>query len=266
MHTTQVGSHTVAFDDSGTGQPVLFINGLASNRMGWWKQVDVFSQKYRVINMDNRDAGDSAPGMGPYSIADMAGDTAGLIQNLDLGATYIVAISMGGMIALELAIRYPQLVNKLVLASTTAGGPQSVNAKPEILALLMDVEGESIEARVRRIYPQLASEGYMDAHPEDLEQIVKDSLARPMTPEGYQRQLGAIMGHATQGVAGQLDKISTPTLVLHGDDDPLVPYPNGQFLAEHIPGARLVTFPGVGHLLMIEAAEKFNREVMAFLG
>jgi pimeloyl-ACP methyl ester carboxylesterase len=266
MHTTRVGSHTVAYDDTGAGQPVLFISGLASTRMSWRKQIEVFSRKYRVINMDNRDAGDSAPGVGPYSIADMAADTAGLIQNLELGATHIIAISMGGMIALELAIRYPHLVNKLVLVSTTAGGPQSVNAKPEILALLINVDGESNEARVRRIYPQLTGEGYMAAHPEDLEQIVKNSLDKPITLEGYQRQLGAVMGHASVGAAGQLDKISAPTLVLHGDADPLVPYPNGQFLAGHIPGAQLVTFPGVGHLLMIEAAERFNREVLAFLG
>jgi 3-oxoadipate enol-lactonase len=266
MSTTQVGSHTVAYDDRGTGHPVLFMSGLSSTRLAWWKQIDAFSQKYRVINMDNRDAGDSAPSVGPYTIADMAGDTSGVIQNLNLGPTHIIGISMGGMIAQELAIRYPQLVDKLVLVSTTAGGPTGVNAKPEIAALLVRPEEEDLETRVRRTFTAIAGEDYMAAHPDDLDHIVSNSIAKPMTLEGYQRQLGACMGHFGVGTAGQLGKINAPTLVLHGVDDPLIPYPNGQFLAEHIPGARLASFPGVGHLLMIEAPEEFNHEVIEFLG
>lgn len=265
MNTTQVGSHTVAYDERGAGHPVLFMSGLSSTRLAWWKQIDIFSQKYRVINMDNRDAGDSYPGEGPYTIADMAADTAGLIQNLNLGATHIIGISMGGMIAQELAIRYPQLVDKLVLVSTTAGGPAAVNAKPEIAALLVRQE-EDLETRVRRTFTAIAGEGYMAAHPEDLDHIVTNSIEKPMTLEGYQRQLGACFGHFGVGTAGQLGKITAPTLVLHGVDDPLIPYPNGQFLAEQVPEARLASFPGVGHLLMIEAPEEFNHEVIEFLG
>ena len=113
------------------------MSGLGSTRLGWWKQIKPFAKKFRVINMDNRDAGDSALGTGPYTIADMADDVAGVIRNLHLGRTHIVGILMGGMIAQELAIRYPELVDKLVLVATTAGGPASVNAKPEIAALLM---------------------------------------------------------------------------------------------------------------------------------
>lgn len=266
MNTTQVGSHTVAFDERGAGHQVLFMSGLSSSRLAWWKQIDVFAQKYRVINMDNRDAGDSSPGVGPYTIADMAADTAGLIQNLNLGATHIIGISMGGMIAQELAIRYPHLVDRLVLVSTTAGGPTAVNAKPEIAVLLVRPEQEDLETRVRRTFTAIAGEGYMAAHPEDLDHIVKNSIEKPMTLEGYQRQLGASFGHFSVGTAGQLSQITAPTLVLHGMDDPLIPYPNGQFLAEHIPGARLASFPGVGHLLMIEAPEEFNNEVIEFLG
>jgi len=74
------------------------------------------------------------------------------------------------------------------------------------------------------------------------------------------------MGHWRQGTADRLDKILAPTLVIHGDHDPLIPYPNGKYLAEHINGARLITFAGVGHIPMIEAPERFNREVLEFLG
>lgn len=265
MATTQVGSHTVYYDECGTGHPVLFINGLGSTRLGWWKQIEPFSMKYRVINMDNRDAGDSALGTGPYTIADMAEDSAGVIKNLNLGRTHIIGISMGGMIAQELAIRYAELVDKLVLVSTTAGGASNVNPKPEITALLLSAE-EDIATRVRRTFMTIAGEGYMAAHPQDLDRIVEHAITKPMSPESYMRQLGACMVHLRQGVADQLARITAPTLVIHGDYDPLVPYPNGQYLAEHIQGARLSTFPGVGHIVPIEAPEQFNRQVIEFLG
>ena len=183
MPTTQVGSHTVYYDDRGTDHALLLLSGLGSTRLGWWKQIEPFSARYRVINMDNRDAGDSALGTGPYTIADMAEDVAGVIQNLKLGPTHVVGISMGGMITQELAVRHPEFVDKLVLVSTTAGGPTSVNAKPEIVALLMHVGEEDIETRVRRTFTLIAGEGYMAAHPEDMEQIVKNATTKPMSLE-----------------------------------------------------------------------------------
>ena len=266
MPTTLVGSHTVYYDEFGAGHPLILISGLGSTRLGWWKQIKPFAEKFRVINLDNRDAGDSALGMSPYTIADMADDVAGVIKNLHLGRTHIVGISMGGMITQELALRHPGLVAKLVLVGTTAGGPTGVNAKPEVAALLMRSGGEDIETRVRRTFTVIAGEGYMANHPEDLDQIVKFALAKPMSLESYQRQLGACLLHFSKGTAERLAQITVPTLVVHGDTDPLIPYPNGKFLAEHIKGARLITFPGVGHLSIIESPEQFNREVIEFLG
>lgn len=265
MSTLQVGSHVVYYDEFGAGHPLILISGLGGTRLGWWNQIEPFAQKFRVINLDNRDAGDSALGTRPYTIADMADDVAGVIKNLNLGRTHIVGISMGGMIAQELAICHPESVDELVLVATTAGGPTIVNAKPEIAALLIRSESEDAEARVRRTYTAIAGKNYMAEHPEDLDHIVKNAFAKPMSLESYQRQLGACMAHFRQGTTDRLGQIAAPTLVAHGDYDPLIPYPNGQYLAEHIPGARLSTYPGVGHLLMIEAPERFNREVMEFL-
>jgi 3-oxoadipate enol-lactonase len=266
MPATQVGSHTVYYDEFGAGHPLILLIGFASTRLFWWKQLQPFAKKFRVINMDNRDAGDSALCASPYTIADMAGDVAGVIKNLNLGRTHIVGISMGGMIAQELAIRHPELVDRLVLVATTAGGPTGVKAKPEVAALLMRNEGKDGEMRLRRIFSLIAGEGYMAKHLEDLYQIVKYSFAKPMPLEAYKRQLGAGMMYQSQGVADRLAQITAPTLVIHGDYDPLIPYPNGKYLAEHIKGARLSTHPGVGHLVMIESPERFNREVIEFLG
>ena len=266
MSTTQVGSHTVYYDEFGMGHPLILISGLSRSRLIWWKQLEPFAKKFRVINMDNRDAGDSALGTGPYTIADMAGDVAGVIKNLNLGRTHIVGISMGGMIAQELAIRYPELVDRVVLVATTAGGPTGVGAKPEVIASMMINIGEDTETSLRRILPLIVGEGYFANRPEDLDQIVKDSLAKPMSLKSYNRQLGAVMVYFSQGVADRLTQITAPTLVIHGDYDLLVPYPNGKYLAEQIKGARLSTYPGVGHLVMIESPERFNREVIEFLG
>ena len=266
MPTTQVGSHSVYYDEQGTGHPLLLLTGLGSNRLGWWKQVEPLSNEYRVINMDHRDSGDSALGTGPYTIADMADDAAGVIRNLNLSPAFVMGISMGGFVSLELAIRHPELVEKLVLVSTSAGGATNVSAQPEILALLMRAESEDIETRVRRTYTTIAGPGYMQTHPQDLDQSVRNATSKPMSLESYQRQLGACMIHLGSGAADRLSQISVPTLVIHGDYDPLVPYENGKYLAGHIKRARLSTYPGVGHLPPIEMPERFNREVIEFLG
>lgn len=264
MPTTQVGSQTIYYDEHGTGNPVLLIPGLGSTRFSWWKQIEPLSQKSHVIGLDNRDAGDSAPGRGPYTIADLADDAASVLQNLNLGPMFVMGWSMGGCIAQELVLRHPALVEKLILVATSAGGRTSVLATPEIGALLLRNASEDIETRVRRTSPLLAGQGYMLAHPEDLDQLVRQAQAKPMALESYQRQLGAVM---TWGGAGdRLCQFAVPTLVIHGDADPLVPYANGQHLAAQIPNAKLSTYPGVGHLVPIEAADRFNREVIEFLG
>ena len=261
MPTTQVGSHTVAYDDCGAGHPLLLITGLGGTRFGWWKQFEPFSRTFRVLNMDNRDAGDSALGTGPYTIADMAGDVAGVIRNLNLGPTYVAGISMGGFISLELAIRYPDLVEKLILIATSAGGKTHVNPSLEMRLLLLNTE-KDVEKRVRNVYPKIAAPGYMKAHPEDLDHIIQVAKSKPMSPASYKRQLDAVMKH---DAAQRLDQIIAPTLVVHGECDPLVPYANGKYLAAHIQGARFSSYPGVGHLVTIESPERFNREVLQFL-
>jgi pimeloyl-ACP methyl ester carboxylesterase len=263
MPTIQAGSQCIYYDENGIGHPLFLIPGFSNSRLTWWKQIEPLSKKYRVVSIDNRDAGDSAPGTGPYTIPDMADDAAGLIQSLHLNTTYVLGWSMGGFIALELALRYPGLVKKLILVSTSAGGPTHIPPTPEIANLLKPIANEDIEQSVRRIFPSLAAPGYMQSHPEDLDQVVCYAKARPMRLESYQRQLGAVM--AWGGVSHQLNQITAPTLVLHGDVDPLIPYGNGQHLSTHITGSKFLTYTRVGHLPPIEAQERFNRDVMDFL-
>jgi len=265
MPTTRVGSQTIYYDEYGAGHPLLLIHGLGSTRLGWWKQIEPLSCTYRVIAMDCRDSGESAPGNAPYTIEDMADDAAGVIQNLNLGAAFVTAISMGGFIALHLAVRHPARVKKLILVSTSAGGATHVNPAPEIAATLIRDPQVDIETRTRHTFSLISGPGYMQAHPADLDRIVEHAQAKPMSLEAYQRQLGAVISHTAGGVRERLGEIRVPTLVIHGDVDPLVPCANGQALAAGIPNAKLSTYAGVGHLPTIEATERFNREVREFL-
>jgi 3-oxoadipate enol-lactonase len=261
--TAAIESHAIYYDEQGSGHPLLLVPGLGSTRLGWWKQIGPLSQKLHAINIDNRDAGDSTLSRGPYTIADMADDAAGVLQHLDIGPAHVMGWSMGGFIALELVARHPALVQKLILVATSAGGPTAVRATPEIGALLLRNESEDIDTRVRRTFPVLAGDGYMLAHPDDLAQLVRHAQAKPMTIDAYQRQLGAVINWG--GIRDRLADIAAPTLVIHGDDDPLIPYVNGQHLAAQIANTKLSTYPGVGHLVPIEAPERFNREVLEFL-
>jgi pimeloyl-ACP methyl ester carboxylesterase len=263
MPTVKLGSQAVFYEEHGKGHPLLLIPGLGSTRSAWWKQFKPLSQKLHVIALDNRDAGESSPGLAPYSIADMAQDAAGLLRELDLGPAHVMGWSMGGFIAQELAHGNPGLVEKLILVATSSGGEAHVRPAPEIGALLLRSESEGIGARVRRIYPSLAGPGYMAANPGDLDQIVSHAEAKPMALESYQRQLGAVM--KWKGIGHELARLAMPVLVMHGDADLLIPHVNGQRLAASIPNAKLSTYAGVGHLVPIEAPGRFNREVIEFL-
>ena len=262
MPLLEIKSHSTWYDEHGSGPPLLLIPGLGASRLSWWKQIEPLSRHYRVISIDNRDAGDSAHATAPYSIGELAEDAAQVIEALDLGPTYVMGWSMGTFIAQELTLQHRDLVEKLILVAGSAGGPTQTRAAPEIAALLRRTETEPIEARVRRTYPLLTAPGYMELHPEDLDRLVWSQRAKPMPFLCYQRQLGAIINWP--GVGPRLPQIRTPTLVIHGDLDPLVPYPNGQYIASQIPKARLSTYVGVGHLPPIEAPEPFNRDVEFF--
>ena len=264
MPVVPVGSHSVYYEEYGAGHPLVLIAGLSHSRLVWWKQIEQLSRRYRVITPDNRDAGDSAPGTGPYSIADMASDMKGLIQHLDLGPVYLLGWSMGGYISLEMSLRYPGCVDKLILVATSAGGPSHIPPTPEMTTALFPRENENIEALLQRINPILAGPGYMESHPEDLEQMISHGRAKTMSRKSFQRQFAAIT--SWKGVSDRLDQITIPALVVHGNTDPLVPYPNGRYLASHIKGAKFLTYQNVGHLLPVEATERFNTDIMEFFG
>lgn len=243
---------------------ILLITGLASNRLGWYNQFKEFGGLYRTVALDNRDVGDSDPSTDNYSVADMAGDTALFIKALKIENAYVVGISMGGFIALELTLRHPELVRKLVLVSTSGGGLTNVPANPRLWPTFLTLRNQKIERDelIRRVFTLITGPGYAANHPEEMRELIALSGYNPITPQGYNRQLRACLLH---NAAFRLDQIKVPTLVIHGNKDPLVPLANGRRLARKIAGAKINIYPGVGHLPIIEDFARFNRDVLAFL-
>jgi pimeloyl-ACP methyl ester carboxylesterase len=255
-----------AYDEVGPHEPVrtvFLLCGIGAKRQGWYKQLPVLGGRFRTLALDYRDVGDSDAASEPYGIGDLADDTAGLADALGIRQAALVGISMGGFVALELTLRRPELVEKLVLVVTSAGGPSHVSASREIIALLMpgDEDVETGEG-ARRVCSAVAAPGFAGRHPEEIDTFVEIARHNPMTREAYLRQLQACRAH---DVSARLVEIGVPTLVIHGEVDPLVRVQNGRLLAERIRGAELIVYADTGHIPEVERVEEFNRDLLAFL-
>ena len=252
-----VGGRRLAYEEMSPPDPeatVLLLCGIGAKRQGWYKQLHVLGRRFRTLALDYRDVGDSDAATAPYAIADLAEDVASLAGRLGIERASLIGISMGGFIALELAVRCPGLVDKLVLVVTSAGGSTHVSTSPEIMRLLMpgDEEVETGEG-ARRVCAAVAAPGFAERHPQEIDTFVAIARHRPMHRDAYLRQLQACRAH---DVTDRLDRIRAPTLVLHGDVDPLVPVENGRLLAGRIPGATLVVYADTGHIPEVERAER----------
>jgi pimeloyl-ACP methyl ester carboxylesterase len=263
----QIAGRKLAYEEVSPAQPqatILLLTGLASKRQAWYNQLAEFGRYYRTIALDHRDVGDSDEVTAPYTIKDQADDAAALLKALAIPKAHIIGISMGGFISLELTLRHPALVNKLVLVSTSAGGLTNVPASPKLWPtfFLPRRSNPDVGAQARKIYSRIMGPGYGIQHPDIMEEIAQIARYRPMSAEAFRRQFRAVLSH---DVVKRLEQIHVPTLVIHGDRDPLVPLANGRKLARRIAGAKMIIYSGVGHIPIIEQATEFNRDVLAFL-
>jgi 3-oxoadipate enol-lactonase len=262
----EVSGRRLAFDEVTPQEPrgtVLLLCGIGAKRQGWYKQLDVLGEHYRTLALDYRDVGDSDSASDQYSIRELADDVYGLAGQLGIDRASLVGISMGGFIALELALAHPEFVDRLILVVTSAGGKTHVSTSPEVMRALMPGE-EEIESGegARRVCSLVAGPGFAERHPGAIEEFVEIAQHNPMHVDAYLRQLSACRVH---DVADRLREIGAPTLVIHGDADPLVRIENGRHLAGGIPGAQLIVYEGVGHIPEVECFEQFNRDLLDFL-
>ncbi len=236
--------------------------GLGMNATGWWRTVPVLADAgLRVLAFDNRGVGRSDRPSGPYSVAMMADDAIAVLDAAGVQRSHVYGISLGGMIAQEVALRHPDRVARLVLGATTPGGAQSV-AAPEVTLGFFARRGEmSAEEAVWASVPYNYAPRTRAQAGDRIALDIQQRLRFPIEPEPYKAQLAAAMGH---DVSGRLSEIAVPTLVVHGRQDVMVPPANGQRLAELIAGAELLEFAHAAHLYPTDEPA-VDRAVAAFL-
>jgi len=250
------------YEEHGDGFPLLLINGLGSDHLEWLHQFPAFEARFRVVVFDNRGTGKTDVPPGPYTTAEMADDAASLLRALGTSRAHVLGVSLGGMIAQEVALRYPDLVDGLVLGCTGPGGELSVRPSPEAMAAFALAKGQDREAELRRMLSFLYTDACIRERPGEIEGFIRRRLDHPTPPEGYLAQLSAAVTH---DASSRLEKVRARTLVIAGDADRLVNWENSVRLAGRIPGAKLVVLPGAPHRLFAETADAFNLEVLRFL-
>lgn len=243
--------------------PVLLVMGLGAQMIGWHDDFcSALALGRHVVRFDNRDVGESqwlegrvdlaacAAGdtsSAVYTLADMADDAVGLLDALGIDSAHVVGASMGGMVGQTLAIRHPERVRSLTSIMSTTGGPGVAPATEAATAALLSPPARTREEAMERSLAMsrvIGSPGF----PRD-EQDIRERAARAwdrgVNPAGFARQLGAIYASGDRTAA--LGTVEVTTLVMHGEDDPLVPVSGGVATAAAIPGAELWTVPGMGH-------------------
>ena len=262
MPRAKVQDIELYYEIHGEGYPIVLIRGLGSNADHWYRQVPVLSSTYKVITFDNRGIGRSDTPDGPYTIPMMADDVIGLMDAIGIPSAHILGISMGGMIAQEIALMYPQRVNGLVLACTHCGGDHAVSASEEIIGIFAEFIFTGSQEAAQKAVKCLFAEHTMKQAPEVIQQYQEVSGKFPPATEVLVRQLEAVRDHNTWE---DLPNIKAPTFVLTGNEDVLVPPENSSILAGRIPGAKLQVIERSGHQFLVEQAGAFNGAVLEFL-
>jgi pimeloyl-ACP methyl ester carboxylesterase len=250
------------YEIHGQGDPLVLIMGLRRNVEWWYRQIPALSQHFQVIAFDNRGAGRSDMPVMEYSIRLFADDTAGLMDALGISNARILGISMGGYIAQELALNYPAKVKSLVLGCTGCGGDRAILMSPERMERFTANKGLKPEEILRKDMDIYFSDDFVDQHPEKIEEFIEISMRYYQPADAFFRQYDACLRH---DCGDRLHNLSIPTLIMTGDDDPLVPPQNSHILNDLIPGADLFVFAGGRHCFFIEKADRFNKKAVDFL-
>lgn len=244
--------------------PLVLIGGWASYRWIWFRQIPTLKTKYRCIVFDNRGAGRSSKPDYPYTMEMMANDTIGMLDKLHIKSAHFLGISMGGLIAQQIAISYPERVRSLILVATHFGGPNHIPIPDRIQALLVALPTETIsleQARDMR-YRSTFSSQFLEENKELMNQIDEWAQKHPTPIFAQVHQASATAAFDSEDA---LKKITAPTLILQGDSDFTILPKNAELLADKIPNSRLKFIEGAAHFVIIEKYAEFNNEVLKFI-
>lgn len=263
MAIAKVGDINLYYEDLGKGEPLVLVIGYTSHGGQWGTIRETLAKEYRVIVPDNRGAGRSDKPKIPYTAEMMAGDIAGLLDVLGIGAASVFGFSMGGAIAQEFALRYPGRLINLILGGTTCGLSKGVN-DPEAMAFLAEFGAtkQPVEEKVRIMIPWSLSRGFIESNPAEIEKVVATWCEYPAPARTFFCQGNIFMTFDTYD---RLPDIKSPTLVIAGTEDRMFPNENSRILASRIPNAELAIIENAGHFFFIDSTEKAGNTVLDFL-
>jgi pimeloyl-ACP methyl ester carboxylesterase len=264
MPTVKVGDINIYYESHGDGEALLLIMGYGQYSAHWATLIPPFSREYRVISFDNRGTGRSDKPDIPYTMKMMADDAKGLLDDIGVDSAHVFGVSMGGMIAQEFAVNYPDKVKSLILGCTLCGGTKAILPTPEALSFLTGPEMAklSVEERARVTVPWLVSQEFTDKNPEAVELYVAITSKYPTPIHGFACQAQAIAFHDTYD---RLPQITAPTLLIVGSADRIIPAENSRIIASRIPNAELVVLENAGHGFFIDAEAEAASIILDFL-
>ena len=262
LRAPAAGGVELAVTVTGEGPPLLMIPGLGASRRVYAPIVPLLAARLRVVVLDPRGVGESGATPGPYTMAQLAADAASVLDAAGLDAAAVWGASMGGMVAQHLALLHPDRVSRLLLACTTCGGPHAVPPSREAAAAVQGRGARTPGEAYRLACTVLYAGAWQAAHPDVIEREVAERERHPVRGGVFAAQQAAVRGHDTWE---RLPGITAPTLVLHGDEDAVVPVDNGRILADRIPGAELQLLPGRGHLFFHESPTESADAVLRFM-
>ncbi len=253
MPSVDAAGTELYFERAGSGEPMLLIQGMSATHMAWGRAfLEGLESSFDRVIFDNRGMGRSGRAELPFSVAEMAGDAAALLDALEIERAHVVGISMGGTIAQELALDHPERVRTLTLGATFCGGPESSLMSPEDLQMLGAAYASGDPEQVFRAMWEINLSPTHRADDSNFDAFREMGSALPAPRPVVMQQMRACAEHDT---SGRLQQLEMPTLVIHGTADRLIKLANGELIARLIP-APIERLEGVGHMFWWEQPER----------
>jgi pimeloyl-ACP methyl ester carboxylesterase len=257
------GTVKIHWESFGEGPAVLLVAGQGMTVDGWWATIPVLARSLRVIAFDNRDTGRSSRSAWPYSVAQMAHDAVAVLDAAGEQHAHVYGISLGSLVAQEVALRHPDRVEALVLGASSAGGFAAYKPSPSSFAQTFLIRAGAMgpEEAAWAAVPYTYGDKTRRSHPERIVADIAHRVSSPPEPLAYLHQAVAVAAHDAYE---RLNRMAAPTLVVHGEQDVFVPPANALVLAERIPGAQLRLWPDAGHMYTIDEPQA-DWEIARFL-
>lgn len=263
MPTFETAVAAIYYEKSGTGDPIVLVPGFASGIWSWFAQ-ETLSSRFQLIEFDPSGIGRSflKAAATNLSLETFTENVAGLLDELGLERANVLGTSFGGFVAMEFALRFPQRVNKLVLACTSAGGPEHVSPDIEILRSFTRNPEYTVGEQIRRFFRPAFTAKFNAEHPDIVGKVCRLREENEVDEETYVAQLRTAFSF---DVSERIGQIRSETLVITGDRDNLVPMQNSENLVAKLSNAKLEIIKDGSHMIFVENAEEFNRIVADFL-